>query len=473
MESRSLQYIASACAGELSNGSPDAIASRVCTDSRIAAPGDLFIALAGERYDAHAFLPEVAAKGVTAVVAERSRISAGFSACPVIAVDNTRLALGRLAERYRRDFNAPVIVVGGSNGKTTTKELIASVLSQAGPALWSEGSFNNDIGVPLTLLRMQTSHWVAIVEAGTNHPGELLPLMRIIEPCIGVITNIGREHLEFFCDLDGVAHEEGYIAEAIPEEGVLCLNGDDSWTEVLSARTHGRVLRLGLTPGNDWRAGNVHFDASGVAFWVSGPKGKWDGEYRVRLLGRHQVANALFAIAIGAEFGLTREQIATGLLKCEPAKMRLNLLEFNGLQVLEDCYNANADSMSAALKTLAEMPCSNRRVAVLGDMGELGQESPQAHLEVGRQAAALGVDHLIAVGFRAGGIAAGAREGGLLNVTEIPEIESAAGWVKEFARPGDLILIKASRSMKLERVTAALRNGHAVAGVKGVECSIT
>ena len=459
MESRSLQYIADGCAGKLLGGSPYATVVRISTDSRGVVAGDLFIAIAGERFDGHSFLSEAAAKGVAAVVAERSRIPAGFSACPVVAVDSTRLALGRLAERYRRDFHAPVIAVGGSNGKTTTKELIAAVLRQAGPVLWSEASFNNDIGVPLTLLRLDRSHKAAVVEAGTNHPGELAPLMRIISPNFGVITNIGREHLEFFRDIEGVVHEEGSIAEAVPATGTLFLNGDDSWAELLAERTYGRPLRLGLASGNDWRAGNVHFDASGVRFYVTGPTGGWDGEYRVQLLGRHQVANALFAIAIGAELGLSREQIAHGLAECVPAKMRLQLWNFNGLRVLEDCYNANADSMTAALQTLREIPCLGRRVAVLGDMGELGLESPHAHLEVGQQVAALGVDQLVTVGSRAKGIAEGAREGGLQNVIEIMEIEAAGRWIKGFAHSDDLVLIKASRSMKLEQVTAILRNG--------------
>lgn len=459
MEFRTLQFIADGCAGELLGGSPASGARRVCTDSRSVAAGDLFFAIPGERFDGHLFLPEVAAKGAAAVVAERERVPAGFAACPVIAVENSRLALGRLAGRYRRDFHIPVIAVGGSNGKTTTKELIASVLRQAGPALSSEASFNNDIGVPITLLRMESSHRAAVVEAGTNHPGELAPLTRMISPTFGVITNIGREHLEFFRDIDGVAREEGTIAEAVPADGAVFINGDDAWAAPLAARARGRVVRLGMSPGNDWRAENVHFDASGVAFWVTGPGEKWNGQYRVQLLGRHQVANALFAVALGAELGLSRDQIARGLAECAPAKMRLQLWDFNGVRIIEDCYNANADSMTAALKTLSEIPCSNRRVAVLGDMGELGLESPRAHLDVGRQVAAAGLDQLLAVGYRAGGIAAGARKEGFANVTEVAEVEAASQWLKEFAKPGDLILIKASRSMKFERLTAALRAG--------------
>src|SRR5687767_8909612 len=210
MEPRSLKYLAEACGGELRNGSPQRLATNICTDSRKAGPGDLFFALSGDRFDAHNFLPEVAKTGVIAVVAERKKIPSDFFTT-VIAVDNTREALGKLAARYREDFDLPIVAVGGSNGKTTTKELLASVLRQKFKALWSEASFNNDIGVPITLLKLNSEHEVAVLEVGTNHPGELAPLLHLIRPGLGVITSIGREHLEFFGDLAGVAKEEGNL----------------------------------------------------------------------------------------------------------------------------------------------------------------------------------------------------------------------------------------------------------------------
>src|SRR5580658_8491573 len=211
MEPRSLKYIAEATAGELCHGSPQTAVTRICVDSREAQPGDLFFALAGERFDAHTFLPEVAARGVAAVVAEGPKLPAGIRKCAVIIVDNTRAALGRLGARYRRDFTLPLTAVGGSNGKTTTKELIASVLRQGRATLWSEASFNNEIGVPLTLLKLEHSHQAAVLEAGTNHPGELAPLLRMMAPQFGVITNIGREHLEFFGDLAGAGGACGIL----------------------------------------------------------------------------------------------------------------------------------------------------------------------------------------------------------------------------------------------------------------------
>ena len=203
MEARSLKFVAEACAAELKRGSAEMSVQDVCTDSRQARPGDLFFAIKGEKFDGHDFLNEVAAKGVAAVVVERKKIPAPLPECAVLAVDDARAALGRLAAAYRREFDLPVIAVGGSNGKTTVKELIASVLRQKLATLWSEASFNNDIGVPLTLLRLEKSHQAAVLEAGTNHPGELAPLVKMIQPKYGVITNIGREHLEFFGDVAG------------------------------------------------------------------------------------------------------------------------------------------------------------------------------------------------------------------------------------------------------------------------------
>jgi UDP-N-acetylmuramoyl-tripeptide--D-alanyl-D-alanine ligase len=457
MEPRPLHYIMQAVSGELLRGSPSRMVSRVCADSRQAGPNDLFFALSGERHDGHRYLAEAARRGAGAVVAERDKVPADFSSCPVIAVGDTRRALGELGARYRRDFDLPVIAVGGSNGKTTTKELIASVLRQKKTALCCEASFNNAIGVPLTLLRLEHSHRVAVLEAGSNHPGELAPLVQMIAPSHGVVTNIGREHLEFFGDLDGVAREEGAIAEGLSAAGTLFVNGDDPWSEYLARRSAARVVRAGLNEGNDYRAVEIQSDDAGSVFEVRCRRERLDGQYRIQLLGRHQVANALLALAVGAELDLDRAQIHRGLAVCAPQKMRLQLDSAGGVRVLDDAYNANADSMLAALETLRAFPCPGRRVAVLGDMAELGDSSAPAHAEVGRRAAETGVDQLFAVGARAAGIAAAARGGGLRNVVEFLDVNDAARAVRDFARPGDAVLIKASRAMRLERIADTLR----------------
>lgn len=449
-----------ACAGALLNGSPDMLVSGACTDSRQAQAGDLFIALRGERFDAHDFLSQAIEKGVGAILVEHGRVpSPAPSNCATIAVENTRAALGALAKAYRKNFTLPMIAVAGSNGKTTTKELSASVLEQKFATLRSEASFNNDIGVPLTLLQLGAGHQAAVLEAGTNHPGELAPLIEIIRPEFGIITNIGREHLQFFGDLAGVAQEEGWLAELLPDDGLLFLNGDNEWAGIIGARARARVMRIGLASGNDWRVAGVRVDKHGTTFRVEGPHGDLAGEYRLNLLGRHQVTNALFAIALGAELGLTREQIEAGLAECQPPKMRLQSWDVNGVRVLDDAYNANADSMLAALQTLQELPCKGRRVAVLGDMAELGAQTEAAHEEVGRRAAELGIGQLFAVGKMASVMARGARDAGLNRVLEFADVESAAAAIKSFLKNGDVLLLKASRAARLERIAESLRGG--------------
>jgi UDP-N-acetylmuramoyl-tripeptide--D-alanyl-D-alanine ligase len=279
----------------------------------------------------------------------------------------------------------------------------------------------------------------------------------MIAPRYGVITNIGREHLEFFHDLVGVAREEGAIAEALPADGVLFLNGDNPWCEVLARRARCRVVTVGLDRANDCVAREVQVNEHGVSFYVDCRYRGVSGHYHVSLLGRHQVINALLALAVGAEMGLGGADIEKGLQSCVAAKMRMQLCNPNGIGVLDDCYNANADSMLAALQTLRDLPCAGRRVAVLGDMSELGDCSRAAHFEVGRRAAQSHLDQLFAIGRRASQIAEAARDRGFTSVVEIAEVEPAAQAIKEFARPGDVVLLKASRSMRLERIGEVLR----------------
>ena len=394
---------------------------------------------------------------------------------PTLAVKDVRAALGKLAAAYRREFSLPVIAVGGSNGKTTVKELLASVLRQKFSTLWSESSFNNDIGVPMTLLRLEKSHQAAVLEAGTNHPGELAPLVKMIAPKFGIITSIGREHLEFFGDVAGVAQEEGVLAELLPADGKLFLNGDSEWADKIAARTKAQVVRVGLGEKNDWRAKKIRLDKNGVTFSVAAlcerrggdeearrsqtaaTSEDFAGEYRVNLLGKHQAVNSLLAIAIGVELGLTRDEIRDGLVACPPAKMRLNFWEANGVRVLDDSYNANADSTVAALETLCGLPLQGRRVAVLGDMAELGAHSVAAHAEVGRRAAELAVGQLFAVGKMAAVMAQAARDAGLMRVFEFAEVEAALNVVRSFVKPGDVVLLKASRAARLERIAEMLK----------------
>jgi UDP-N-acetylmuramyl pentapeptide synthase len=477
VETRSLKFFAEACVAEIFGGAAGVEIKSVCTDSRTAKAGDLFFAIKGEKFDGHDFINEIAAKGVAAVVLEKKKMPAKLPPCAVLAVDDVRVAFGKIAAAYRRQFDLPVIAVGGSNGKTTVKELAASVLRRKFSTLWSEASFNNDIGVPATLLRLEKPHQAAVLEAGTNHPGELAPLVKMIAPKFGVITSIGREHLEFFGDVAGVAQEEGWLAELLPADGKLFLNGDSEWSEKIAARTKAQVVRVGFGEKNDWCAKKVRLDKNGVTFSVAAlcerrggdeaarrsqtaatAISEFGGEYRVNLLGKHQAVNSLFAVAIGAELGLTRAEIQDGLAACPPPKMRLNFFEANGVRVLDDSYNANADSTIAALETLCGLPFQGRRVAVLGDMAELGAHSAAAHAEAGRRAAELKLGQLFAVGKMAAVTAKAARDAGLLRVFEFAEVEAAMNVVRSFLKPGDVVLLKASRAARLERIAEMLRS---------------
>ncbi len=469
MEARTLKFVAGACDAEIKSGSPDVEIKNVCTDSRAAKPGDVFFAIKGEKFDGHDFLADVVAKGVAAIVVERSRESVWSSAFrrpteppkggtpSVLVVDDVRVALGKLAAAYRRQFELPVIAVGGSNGKTTTKELLASALRQKLATLWSEASFNNDIGVPMTLLRLDKTHQAAVLEVGTNHPGELAALVKLIQPKFGIITSIGREHLEFFGDVAGVAQEEGALAELLPADGFLFINGDCEWSEKIAKRTQAKVVRIGLGEKNDWRAKKVRLDKSGVTFQIESAKKEFCGECRINLLGKHQVTNALLAFAVSAELGLTRDEICDGLATCQPQKMRMQYWELNGVRVLEDCYNANADSMRAALDTLCGLPLQGRRVAILGDMAELGGQTEAAHTEIGKYCAELKIGQLFTVGKNSQATAKAARDAGLPRVIEFTDVEAAMKVMKNFLKPGDVVLLKASRSSRLERIAEALK----------------
>jgi UDP-N-acetylmuramoyl-tripeptide--D-alanyl-D-alanine ligase len=333
-----------------------------------------------------------------------------------------------------------------------------SVLRRKFPTLGSEASFNNDIGVPLTLLRLEKSHQAAVLEAGTNHPGELAPLVKMIRPKFGVLTNIGREHLEFFGDVAGVAREEGALAELLPADGTLFVNGDNEWTDKIIGRTKAKVVRVGLGEKNDWRADKIRLDKNGVTFRTRSPAEALGGEYRISLLGRHQVVNALFALAVGGELGLNPVELREGLADCKPPKMRLQFWEANGVRVLDDAYNANADSTIAALETLCDLPLQGRRVAVLGDMEELGAQTEAAHAEVGRRAAELKIGQLFVIGKMATTTAKAARAGGLGRVIEFENVEVAMTAIRKFLKAGDLVLLKASRASRLERIAEILKS---------------
>ncbi len=457
MTPKTLDSIARACGALVEELAADVEVHGVCTDSRRIRRGDLFIALSGDHFDGHAFVEKAASSGACAALVRRGCEPAVAGAMPLLFVDDPREALGRLAASYRMGHHPTIIAVAGSNGKTTAKEFLGRLLAQAGETIWSEASFNNDIGVPLTLLRMDSRTRYVVSEVGTNHPGELAPLLRMVRPSIGVLTSLGREHLEHFGSEEGVAQEEGWIGEVLPAEGLLVVNGDTPGVERVISRTRAKVIKVGFGRGNEWRLGNYRFEQDGVCFEVEGPLRNVCGDYRIQHVGRHQAVNAVLALVVAALEGIDREAIQRGFLECAPAPMRLQLWRAGGIQILDDAYNANEDSMAAALQTLGEMPVITRRVAVLGDMAELGSHSEAAHRAVGIQAARSGVNHLIAVGQMRGLMAEGARSGGLSSVSEFGDATQAANALRVFVRAGDAVLIKASRASKLEFVGKALR----------------
>jgi len=456
MVTRTLRYITEASQGTLRSGNLERSVTGVATDSRQVRSGDLFVALRGDRYDGHAFVGDAVADGAGAVMVEAGASPSVAKDCACLEVDDPRRALGRLAARYRQDMDLPVIAVAGSNGKTTTKELIASVLGRRFNVHWSPASYNNDVGVPLTLLGIQRDHQVAVVEVGTNHPGELAPLVRMCRPQMGVLTSLAREHLEFFGGLAGVVEEEGWLAELLPPTGTLWLNGDSPMMDQIISRCQARVVRAGLGGHNDWRARDLSTNTQGLRFAVETAVPNVSGEYRIGLLGRHQVTNALLALAVGAELGLGAEDLRRGLEVCRPLNHRLERVEAGGVVVLDDAYNANADSALAALETLREHPCTGRRVAVLGDMAEQGDSGPSVHTELGRRVAELKLDQFFAVGMMAEVMARAARSSGFTKVVEFAEAGAATEAVEQFVRPGDVVLVKASRTLRLERVREAL-----------------
>jgi len=455
MEVRDIHWVMTGTGGELRRGEPRTPVTRISTDSRTVGVGEVFVALRGDRFDGHDFLGAVASAGVAGMVIASDWTGPVPGNGAVVTVRDTRAALGRLAGMYRSEFRLPVVAVAGSNGKTTSKDMLAGLLGGVGPVLSSEASFNNDVGVPLTLLRLGSGHRVAVLEAGTNHPGELAPLLELIRPQFGLLTGIGREHLEHFGDVAGVAKEEGALAEAMDPEGVLVMNGDSGFSDGVAARCRGRVIRFGTRPGDGWRVVSSRADWDGERFELESEVAGWSGGWRVGVPGRHMAVNAAGALAMASRLGVEPDAARGALERFRGAKQRLEVLEAGGVRVLNDCYNANADSMLAALETLYDLPCTGRRVAVLGDMNELGSDSEPAHGEVGVRAARV-ADALFTQGRHAGRTGAAARSAGAGMVMEEADVDGLIRAVGDYVRPGDVVLVKASRSARLERVTSGL-----------------
>ncbi len=426
---------------------------RVHTDTRSLQPGDLFVALRGERFDAHDFLAQARAAGAVAAVAERGLAEAGL---PGVQVPDARLALGQLAAGWRARQSLPLIAVTGSNGKTTVTQMIAAILrAQVGEAaLATEGNLNNDIGVPLTLLRLRPAHRLAVVELGMNHPGEIDYLAKLARPTVALVNNAQREHLEFMATVEAVARENGSVIASLPSEGVAVFPADEEhtalWRGMAGSR---RVITFALSGPAELTAEAAW---TGACWQVQArtPAGPLD--FSLQVAGRHNVKNALAAAACALGAGVPLEAIARGLAAFEPVKGRSRALSLRlpasptqVLTLVDDSYNANPDSVRAAIDVLADLP--GPRLLVLGDMGEVGDQGPSFHAEAGAYAQRRGIEQFMCSGElmrHAAGAFAGARH--FETVENLVEAVLAA-------LPGPTsVLVKGSRFMRMERVVQAV-----------------
>jgi UDP-N-acetylmuramoyl-tripeptide--D-alanyl-D-alanine ligase len=450
-----LDEIAVTVGGSLSGG-PDSesFPTGVSIDSRTVKKGDLFFAISGPRFDGHDFVDAAFKAGACAAVVNQNKAE-GPPRGPVLAVGDTVEALGRLASYYRDKLRLTVVAVTGSNGKTSTKDLVAHVLAGSRLVGGTQGNLNNYLGVPLTLLSLRTEHEIAVVEMGASRRGEIGLLSRLAKPQIGVITNVGPTHLEEMGTIEAVAATKAELAAALPHEGALILNGDDDLlVDAVSSvsRPDLRTVKCGFGPGTDLRAiSSESLGETGTRFEVKG-----FGVATVPALGRHNVYNALMAIAVGLELGLEPEAIRRRLAGFKPPAMRLQLLRLGGIVVLNDCYNSNPASADAALKALQEYPSRGRRVAALGDMLELGAEAESLHRGLGSEASS--VDWLLTTGRWAREVADAAVAAGLDagRADVFGDLEELTSALLEGLKPGDVVLVKASRAIGMEKVAQAL-----------------
>jgi UDP-N-acetylmuramoyl-tripeptide--D-alanyl-D-alanine ligase len=429
----------------------------VSTDSRSIEPGCLFVALRGEKFDAHTFLADVAQLGAAGAVVEaghpRPETPGAFA---LFEVESTLAALGGLGRSLRRRFPIPLGAVTGSNGKTTTKEMIAAILTTRGDVLATQGNLNNEIGVPLTLLRLESRHRSAVIEMGMNHPGEIDRMVRIAEPDAGLVTVIQAAHLEGLGSIEGVAQAKGEMFRALRADGLAVVNLDDRRV-VEQARASGRrMLTFGTAPEADVQLSAIDsHDEHGLAFRIT-VKGR---EYPVRVphVGQHNAMNACAAFAMGVALGFAPEACVAGLARAPVHSRRLELKRTPaGIVVIDDCYNANPSSMKAALETLAKLASTGRAIAVLGDMLELGPTEEQEHRGVGESAAA-SASLMAFFGERARWAAEAARNrGGAERVFHSIDVDEILEWLRAAIRPGDRILVKGSRGMRMERIVAGL-----------------
>lgn len=430
--------------------------SGVSTDSRKVRGGELFIALKGEHFDGHEFAADVFAKGAVAAIVDASFKADSLPAKPLLVVEDTIHAFGELAHRHRMGFQIPVIAIGGSNGKTTTKDMVSAVLATSYNVLSTEGNMNNHIGVPQMLLRLQKEHDVAVIEIGTNHPGEIDYLCRVLAPTHGLITNIGREHLEFFKSVEGVAEEEAILFDRLKKQkkSVVFVNADDP---IVRSKAKGmkHQVAYGIQANRvDVRGKMVAMDVAGRVSleYVSKKPSKTD-VIRLGIPGEHNVMNALAAVVVGLAFKVPAKRIRKVLESFHPTANRMEVLNYEGVLIYDDTYNANPDSMISALRTLASAKVPGKKIAVLADMRELGESAKEEHARVGHEAAQLGIDYVLTYGDLAKSIHDAAN---VQYALHYEQKNMLAEYLNELIAPGDAVLVKGSRGMKMEDIVTFL-----------------
>jgi len=440
--------------GALLGGDLGIAVAGISIDTRSLGVGGAFFAIRGERLDGHAFLREAVGRGAACLVihAVPDDLPPGV---PVVLVDETTKALGRLGAWHRQRFTLPVAAVTGSNGKTTTKEMMAAVLGALGPVLKPESSFNNQWGLPLTLLKLTAEHRAATLELGTNRPGEIAALAEIARPTLAAVTTVSSAHTEYLGSLDDVRQEKSALVRAIPAAGAVVLNADDPRVFAMGAASPARIWTFSAQGTADIRAAGVISETpEGVGFTLETSEGR--RAVRLRFAGRHNVTNALAAAGVGAALGLPLERIAQGLEAARPVKGRCVWRRAGALRILDDTYNANPVSVRAALDTLGTSAGDARRVVVLGDMLELGPIAEVEHRAMGRAVAASGAAEFVGLGRAARTAVDAAREAGLAESHHAETFEDTVARLLKRLAPGDAVLVKGSRGMRMERIVDAL-----------------
>lgn len=455
MKSLTPQTLASWSGGTLVQDAAGTMISAVSTDSRAIPQGALFIALSGEKFDAHDFLPQAVQAGAAALMVSREMPYPENAA--VVRVADTLAGLQQLATTWRRDWGGLVVGLTGSNGKTSTKDFTFAILSRVMRVNATKGNLNNHIGLPLTVLATGPEHELAVCEMGMNHPGEIAPLAAIAAPDVAIITNVGTAHIENMGSREAIALEKGMLAEAVHANGCVVLNAGDDFTPSIAARCKAKVLTAGIDAGEVRVTGFIP-EAAGSRFTLTLPDGQSASVF-LPVPGRHMAGNAALAAAAAWHLGVRIEDIVAGLESSALTKGRLQFRKAAGLNILDDTYNCSPDSARAALDTLASLDCAGRRIAVLGRMAELGDHAREGHLSTGRHAFTCGVHLLCSVGTNdapligEGFVAAG---GSAAAVHTFPDAASCAAFLRASATPQDLILVKGSRSSAMEKVIDAL-----------------